>query len=664
MKHLITFAATLLSLVGVMLALAVSGGRPAEAMGPQVVTPTPIPAPACVPVWYVVASPNAGESANELYSVDSSAPNDVWAVGYYLGSGQHTEASREPESWQTMHRSHVERIDALSVQHTLIEHWDGARWTIMPSPNVGEDDNHLLAVDVVSGSDVWAVGYYLNSFGVAQTLVERWDGTQWSIIPSPNRGSLTDNELLSVEAVSPDEVWAVGYSIDDAGVGQTLTMRWNGAEWGIVSSPNVGPEGNALRDLAVVSAGDVWAVGFSVDERERLNTLSLHWNGQAWTITPSPGVGSEGSLFTGADAVAANDVWAVGYYKANTGAYRALAEHWDGRAWSAVPVPASSDEDQQFFSVKALSATEVWAVGRAGGYHDATDALVERWDGTRWRVVPTADFGQATFNRFLSVEVISPSDVWAVGIQGGYGYYFVPQTLTEHYTDSSAPCPIEFEDVPRSNPFYASIKYLACRNILSGYRNCVRAGGEGSDESCSLVFAPLADITRGQIAKVVSNAAGFNDDPGPQIFADVSGYDTFYTWINRMTRHGVMGGYACGSLPAERCYPPGNRPYFRPYADSTRGQIAKTLSNAAGFSEAHIGQTFEDVPRTHLFYPWIERLAARGIIGGYPCGRRAEPCVPPLNRPYARPSADVTRGQTSKLVVNTFFPGCTTSMQP
>jgi hypothetical protein len=46
------------------------------------------------------------------------------------------------------------------------------------------------------------------------------------------------------------------------------------------------------------------------------------------------------------------------------------------------------------------------------------------------------------------------------------------------------------------------------------------------------------------------------------------------------------------------------------------------------------------------------------IISGYPCGEASEPCLPPLNRPYFRSDADVTRGQTSKIVSNTFFPEC------
>jgi hypothetical protein len=84
------------------------------------------------------------------------------------------------------------------------------------------------------------------------------------------------------------------------------------------------------------------------------------------------------------------------------------------------------------------------------------------------------------------------------------------------------------------------------------------------------------------------------------------------------------------------------------------------VSNAAGFQEPVSGQTFEDVPPGSTFYDFIERLASRSIMGGYPCGGAGEPCVPPGNLPYFRPNNNATRGQTSKIVANTFFPDCQT----
>jgi competence protein ComEC len=186
---------------------------------------------------------------------------------------------------------------------------------------------------------------------------------------------------------------------------------------------------------------------------------------------------------------------------------------------------------------------------------------------------------------------------------------------------------------------------LACRGIISGY----------SDGT----FKPGNEITRGQIAKMVSNAAGLENDPGPQIFEDVDPTHTFYAWINRLSQLGYMGGYPCGTVPEEPCNPPDNRPYFRPFANATRGQLAKIVSNTAGIGGTPTGLYFTDVPEDHPFYTWIMRLTNLGAMGGYPCGSENEPCDD-ANRPYFRPFANVTRGQASKIVANTFYPGCQT----
>jgi N-acetylmuramoyl-L-alanine amidase len=195
--------------------------------------------------------------------------------------------------------------------------------------------------------------------------------------------------------------------------------------------------------------------------------------------------------------------------------------------------------------------------------------------------------------------------------------------------------------VPSGSTFYPYIRCLVCRGIVSGYPDNT--------------FRPNNNVTRGQLAKIVSNSAGFSETGGPQIFQDVAPGSTFYDYVQRLASRGYMQGYPCGG-PGEPCGPE-NRPYFRTFNNATRGQASKIISEAAGFSEAHTTQTFEDVSLNSTFYIWIERLASRGVMSGYPCGGPGEPCGPE-NRPYFRPFNNVTRGQSSKIVANTFFPDC------
>jgi hypothetical protein len=208
--------------------------------------------------------------------------------------------------------------------------------------------------------------------------------------------------------------------------------------------------------------------------------------------------------------------------------------------------------------------------------------------------------------------------------------------------------------VPPGSTFYPYVTCLACRGVVSGYP-------DGT-------FRPGANVTRGQISKIVSNSAGFNDDPGPQLYQDVPPTGTFYRWINRLSKRGIMSGYPCGGHSqggnGEPCEPPANLPYFRPYDSATRGQLAKIAMNTAVLALGWTlldpaSNTFEDVPVGSTFFKYVETAYAHQVLGGYPCGTRPEmPCVPPANKPYFLPSNEVTRGQAAKIVSNTFFPSC------
>jgi hypothetical protein len=161
------------------------------------------------------------------------------------------------------------------------------------------------------------------------------------------------------------------------------------------------------------------------------------------------------------------------------------------------------------------------------------------------------------------------------------------------------------------------------------------------------------------LSKIVSNAAGFSEPPGAQAFEDVPPGYPFYDFIQRLAGRGHISGYTCGG-PGEPCGP-GSLPYFRPGNGATRGQLTKIASNAAGFTDAiPSGQyTFGDVPEGSAFHLFVERMLLNrpGVMSGYACGGPGEPCDSE-SRPYFRPGNALTRGQASKILANTFFPGC------
>jgi S-layer homology domain len=321
-------------------------------------------------------------------------------------------------------------------------------------------------------------------------------------------------------------------------------------------------------------------------------------------------------------------------------------------------VPSSSNF---LFSVAGASSNDIYAVGDYEQTYNQDRTLVEHWDGSAWTTV-TSENPSSENNDLRGVAAISSSDVWAVGVVAGNT---ADRTLAEHLnpcattaTPTPTPtltpvptsCSIQFSDVPPGSTFYDYIHCLACRSIINGYP-------DGT-------FKPNANVTRGQLSKIVSNAAGFGDSQATQMFQDVPVGSTYQVYIGRLASRGYIGGYACGGA-GEQCVPPANLPYFRPNANATRGQISKIDSNAAGFSDTPGGQQFEDVPVGSTYYTYTYRLVSRTIMSGYQCGTApAGSCVPPGNLPYFEPNNNATRGQTSKIVGNTFFPSCTTLAMP
>ncbi len=194
--------------------------------------------------------------------------------------------------------------------------------------------------------------------------------------------------------------------------------------------------------------------------------------------------------------------------------------------------------------------------------------------------------------------------------------------------------------MPQGSTFYAYVHCLACHGIVSGYP-------DGT-------YRPGNPVSRGQLAKMVSNSAGYNEAHTTATFVDVPVGSTFFQFVERLASRGFVSGYACGGV-GEPC--PGT--YFRPNAFVTRAQTAKIVATARGYAPPPPGQqTFQDIAPTSTFWQWIEELASHGVIQGYGCGGVGEPCVPPTNRPYFRPNANVTRGQAAKFVQVTFFPSC------
>jgi photosystem II stability/assembly factor-like uncharacterized protein len=305
-----------------------------------------------------------------------------------------------------------------------------ASWTVVPSPNEGASFNMLNGLAAVSASDIWTVGYASQGGILEQTLIEHWNGTNWQVVSSPSAGTFV-NVLAGVTAISPGDIWAVGYDSNPGGASQTLIEHWNGTSWQVVSSPNVGAGPSSLSGVAALSSSDIWAVGSSYSTTSQ--TLIEHWNGTSWQVIASPLV--KGFL-TRVAALSATDVWAVGYASNGSTPFQSLTEHWNGTSWQVVASPSAGTGNNFLTGVAALSPSDIWAVGYTQNSGvTASSTLIEHWNGISWQVVASPNV--RTFNYLKSVTATSATNAWAVGSSASNISNRPSQTLIEHWNGTS-----------------------------------------------------------------------------------------------------------------------------------------------------------------------------------------------------------------------------------
>jgi hypothetical protein len=221
----------------------------------------------------------------------------------------------------------------------------------------------FLGVDAVSPTDGWAVG------GNGNGVVQRFNGTRWSIFPSPDLlagGANGWADLSGVDATSASNAFAVGNSTAATGGAKTaVALHWNGSAWSKQAVPKAAGTDTELTAVKAFSATDAWAVGETASSGFTFRkTLAMHYDGTAWRAVPTPSPGTNTNFVTAVDGVASGNVWAVGYLLNQPYGNRirqSMILHWDGTAWTQVPSP--SNASTFLYDVAAVSATDAWAVG-------------------------------------------------------------------------------------------------------------------------------------------------------------------------------------------------------------------------------------------------------------------------------------------------------------
>jgi Phosphoesterase family len=372
---------------------------------PQLTWPTPSPTPV-EPTstqtggekggdWVVNDVQLYGTSDNSVGAIAGSSPTDIWAVGDYLPD---TATSNQ---------------DATL---SFAEHFDGTSWAVVPTPDTGVNFNSFYGVAASQGQ-AWAVGEYLNSKYQDRALLEHWDGSHWSIADNPQPGSVRDM-LFGATALSPSDVWVVGDQEGKNGKFDTLAEHWDGSSWTVVPTPDPGSAGNHLYAIDAVSADNVWAAGMQLSGDSPDQGLVEHWNGQQWSVVPMPAPASADLVML--DGITANgdQVWVDGESDSpDGGGLPFIAGYQDG-TWTIPQLPTVPDKANwtNLWGIQLDGSGTVWAVGTyVDPVTDNSNSLVLRESsGGAWTINPAPNPGSGS--NILGGITSVGGQLWAAGI--------------------------------------------------------------------------------------------------------------------------------------------------------------------------------------------------------------------------------------------------------
>ncbi len=332
------------------------------------------PPAGATPAWSVVPSPNPrGSTSPELVGVSCPNSTSCFAVG---------DTDSGP---------------------SLVEHWNGSSWKITTIPN--PIDAPLFGVSCPSTTSCFVVGNNLIS-----SLMDHWNGKSWSVMTIADPAGSVETALTAVSCRSTTSCFAVGYYATSDGDENTLAERWNGSTWSVMATPN--PPGSILPVLYGVSCPSTTSC-FAVGDYDTAffaasPTLVEHWNGSRWKIMTSPNPPGDSANLVGVSCPSTTSCFAVGY--ATFGTFGGLVERWNGSSWKITSIP-SLFTNAALYGVSCPSSTSCFAVGDT----DSGPSLVEHWNGSSWSPMASPNPTGSTLTVPEGVSCPSTTSCFAVG---------------------------------------------------------------------------------------------------------------------------------------------------------------------------------------------------------------------------------------------------------
>ncbi len=368
--------------------------------------------------WEFFETPTITDGFHYVFGMDGLADNDVWAVGSATEpdfdtitfamhfDGLSWTPSATPNPSQIFGVNKLENVlafasdDVLAVgafnpdtggpSQTLAMRFDGSSWQVIASPVI-EGGSSFFGIDRI-GSDVWVVGIKnWNEPPPAASsiaLATRWTGTEFReefVPPLAALGGRSSNSLFAVDGVTPNDVWGVGWAqqrgTDNPFGPRTYMVHWSGAQWDLVEFDIGHIAFSGLHDVVAIAADDVYAVGWTLTDNNGTQPLIAHYDGSAWTQVALPLFDGRGAELLAVVARAHNDVYAFGTTSDDNGTPRDLILRYDGTSWAQMPA-AAGHEQEWFRAAALLPSGQIWATGQYSEPGVGISPLAERLDCT------------------------------------------------------------------------------------------------------------------------------------------------------------------------------------------------------------------------------------------------------------------------------------------
>ncbi len=404
----------------------------------------------------------------------------------------------------------------------------------------GSGSNALTDVSCTTSVFCVAVGSENSGTG-GGTLIEQWNGSTWTVVPSVNAPATTGDTLNSVSCVGTTFCLAVGGS----STGPSVAETWNGTAWSFVTAtPPTGSTSSPLSSVSCVSSTTCEVLGTATVGGTN-SIFANQWNGTtlaaSTAATPPVTSGTPVPSATGMDCVSASWCLAVGDTDVQNTTGSSFSELWNGSAWvlQTTPQPTTA-VGSLLSSVSCAGVSFCQAVGQVNLTGPLSQNLIESWNGAQWTITANVPETAATANQALKgVDCFSTTTCSAVGSAAATtGPTPASLALTWNGTAWSI--------VPNTPNQGTASTTLAAVTCLTDW-SCVAVGNDGTAGPATSAFAMAAPIARTGYRFVASDGGIFSYGPGAPFLGSMGGTPLNKPVVGMAVKPGGDGYYLVAS---------------------------------------------------------------------------------------------------------------------